>query len=167
MKKPTRDILALLATLSVITLLTLIFNVYRLKDRPTIVLPEIDFWKKFEVLNGNNGSFNTTMSDADFEAVQKELRDFIGKEISLTGFYVPHFRSDSTLVVSRYPNANCFFCGQAGIESIAGVELMEFKAVDYRIDQMLLVNGTLQVNIEDSNRLVYTLSRASVTELGL
>ena len=37
-----------------------------------------------------------------------------GKEVVLTGYYLPYSKIDSVIIISRYPNASCFFCGQAG-----------------------------------------------------
>jgi len=86
-----------------------------------------------------------------------------GTEITLTGYYLPYSRQDSVIILSRYPNASCFFCGQAGIESVAMVELVDLKT--YKTDQRLTVRGKLQLNNTDVDRLAFIIKEAEVEEL--
>jgi len=86
-----------------------------------------------------------------------------GKEVVLTGYYLPFSKIDSVIILSRFPNASCFFCGQAGIESVAMVEIGEPGS--YKVDQRLSVRGKLVLNTEDVNRLAFILADATVEQV--
>jgi len=70
-----------------------------------------------------------------------KLMDLSGKEVTLSGFFLLYSRLDSVIIISRYPNASCFYCGMAGIESVAMIEL-ETRA--HFIEQ--IKNFSLRVN---------------------
>src|SRR5687767_8779931 len=48
-----------------------------------------------------------------------ELKALEGKEVTIEGFYVPFApEGESYIIISKYPQSQCFFCGGAGPESI-------------------------------------------------
>ncbi len=75
-----------------------------------------------------------------------ELKDLVGKEISLEGYYLPiDVDGDAYIILSKFPYSQCFFCGGAGPESIAEVT---FKVTPgkFEMDQYLRVKGKLKLN---------------------
>ncbi|MDZ4714090.1 MAG: hypothetical protein SH819_01355 [Cytophagales bacterium] len=78
-----------------------------------------------------------------------ELKDLVGKEVSLEGYYLPiDIEGDAYIILSKYPYSQCFFCGGAGPESIAEVTF-KAKPGKFQMDQFLRVKGKLKLNEGD------------------
>jgi hypothetical protein len=76
----------------------------------------------------------------------QELKDLVGKEISLEGYYLPiDVEGDAYIILSKFPYSQCFFCGGAGPESIAEVAF-KAKQGKFEMDQYLRVKGKLKLN---------------------
>lgn len=86
---------------------------------------------------------------------------FQGKEVILTGYMIPVDVDANYYVLSANPFSACFFCGQAGPESVVSVK---FKKVTKRFntDDRITVKGTLKLNADDINELNYILTNADV-----
>jgi hypothetical protein len=57
-----------------------------------------------------------------FPTFSADLKAQVGKEIELEGYYLPvDVEGDAYIILSKFPYAQCFFCGGAGPESIAEV----------------------------------------------
>lgn len=93
-----------------------------------------------------------------------ELQALKGEEVSLAGFFLPYSKVDSIIIISRFPIASCFYCGQAGVESVAMVEMVDSPAKPYKTDQRLVVKGKLALNNSDVNKLAFVLTGATVEE---
>ncbi len=133
----------------------------------TIELPSVDYWEIFAGISKERKYFEEVDTYYRVPVFTDELREKEGETIVLSGFFLPYSTEDSLIIISRYPNASCFFCGQAGVESVAMVELEVPNQNAYIMDQMLLVKGKLELNSTDINRLAFVIKEASVVELGL
>lgn len=60
------------------------------------------------------------------------------------------------LVLSKYPYSQCFFCGMAGPESIAEVQLAG-KRPKFRTDKTYTFTGKLKLNERDMEHLNFIL----------
>ena len=69
---------------------------------------------------------------------------------------------EDLVVLSKYPNANCFFCGGAGLESIMEVRLKEKPEQRFEMDEKLTFRGKLVVNSTDYNILSFILEDAEL-----
>jgi hypothetical protein len=90
-----------------------------------------------------------------------EIRSLEGQEITLPGYIIPFegmFKPEH-IIVSSLPVASCFFCGSGGPETVAEAYLKE--PVKYTA-KMVSVTGTLKLNDEDADQLMYILEDASV-----
>lgn len=90
----------------------------------------------------------------------EQVQQLDGKEITLKGFFLAADLTGNLFVLSANPMATCFFCGVAGIESVVEIEphpddLRIFKRL--RTDNYIEVKGTLQLNPDDFERLIYIL----------
>lgn len=86
-----------------------------------------------------------------------------GKSVELEGFYIPLETSPSkTLILSKYPMAECFFCGGAGPESIAVVYLDNPPTRRPKLDQILKVRGILHLNANDVEEMTFILKNAEL-----
>lgn len=83
------------------------------------------------------------------------------KEVELTGYMIPVDVDANMYVLSANPYSSCFFCGQAGPESVVQVK---FKKVTkrYNTDDRVTVKGTFITNADDINEMNYILTNAEV-----
>lgn len=92
-----------------------------------------------------------------YPVFSKELKDLVGKEVSIEGYYLPiDVPADAYIILSKFPYSQCFFCGGAGPESIAEVTF-KVKQEKLQMDQYLRVKGILKLNegnIEHGNFIV-------------
>ena len=128
---------------------------------------EIDFWQMFAGIKKERTYIEEANAYYRIPVFTPELEEQSGKEISLSGYFLPYSRLDSVIIISRFPNSSCFFCGQAGIESVAMVELGKPYDDSFRMDQMLLVRGKLSLNSSNVNKLAFVITDASIEEMGL
>lgn len=91
-----------------------------------------------------------------------ELMSFNGKEIRVKGYVIPVDVELGMYMVSANPFANCFFCGNAGPETV--VELFpNGKFPRFSTDQVVTFKGILQVNTEgEMNAVPYQLFQAEM-----
>ncbi len=93
-----------------------------------------------------------------------ELKAFEGKLVTLTGFYIPLDMNNSEIaVVSKFPNAECFFCGGAGPESIVVGYLKKKPNQRVKMDEIVKIKGRLKLNEDDIDELNFILYDAELT----
>lgn len=94
-----------------------------------------------------------------------ELKALNGKEIILSGFYIPlDFEDDRTIIISKYPMAQCFFCGGAGSESVAVAYLQSKPSRRFKTDQIIKVKGILTLNEKDVDELNFIIKDAKIIQ---
>ncbi len=88
-----------------------------------------------------------------------EVLAWEGKEIMLVGYIIPTADAPgfTGVILSKFPYAMCFFCGEAGAESVAELRLKE-EAPDFDIDRPYVFKGTLMLNDEDFDQLNFILT---------
>lgn len=79
-----------------------------------------------------------------------------GKEVYITGYVIPVDYDEDFYVVSRYPFANCFFCGGAGPESVVDLRF-KGKTRRYETDERLTFKGVFALNANDIYQMNYIL----------
>lgn len=95
----------------------------------------------------------------------KRMKAMDGKEVTLTGHYLPMELTGERIIISKLPYASCFFCGGGvGQESVAEVQ---FNSVQrpFRMDELVTVKGRLKLNEDDFDHLVFILEDAEVIDL--
>ena len=143
-------------TKKIATLLLLSFCLHSFIDAQEsigwISLADVSFEEKKEseedILSYNHATFG--------ESIQK----LAGKEISITGYMIPMDPMGITYVLSRNPNATCFFCGGAGPETVLQLNLKPSAVKRYETDDRVTFKGILQLNEKDINSLTYVLEEA-------
>ncbi|MEM8524266.1 MAG: DUF3299 domain-containing protein [Bacteroidota bacterium] len=88
-----------------------------------------------------------------------------GKEISITGYTIPIDGTGTYYVLSKFPYANCYFCGGAGPETIIELSLKPDAQRRFETDERVTVTGKLQLNENDVYRLPYLVVEATVEPL--
>ncbi|MFM7730601.1 MAG: hypothetical protein ACKO6L_06160 [Flavobacteriales bacterium] len=84
-----------------------------------------------------------------------------GKEVYITGYVIPVDLDENFYVISRYPYANCYFCGGGGPESVVDLRFAG-KNRTYKTDERLTFKGKLKLNATDIYQMNYILE--GVTE---
>lgn len=90
----------------------------------------------------------------------EQVQKLDGQEVTLKGFFLAADLTGDLYVLSSNPMATCFFCSAAGIETVVEIEphpddLRLFKRL--RTDNFIEVKGTLHLNPDDFERLIYIL----------
>jgi hypothetical protein len=89
-----------------------------------------------------------------------DLKALVGKEITIEGYYVPFApEGDSYIIISKFPMAQCFFCGGGGPESIAEVNFTK-QSLKFDVDDLITVKGKLKLNIDDLDHVNFILDQA-------
>lgn len=83
-----------------------------------------------------------------------------GKEFFITGYVIPVDVDEDFYVLSRYPFANCFFCGGAGPESVIDLRFPGKSPRPYQTDERLSFRGVLRLNADDVYQMNYILEGA-------
>ena len=91
-----------------------------------------------------------------------DLKALQGQEVSIEGYYVPFAPEDGNyVIISKYPMAQCFFCGGGGPETVAEVNFAG-ETPTFSIDDLIVVKGRLKLNLEDLDHLNFILEKATL-----
>ena len=116
-----------------------------------------------------------TLSDVEFRDVfLEELQAYYwkptfgpkvlkseGKDFFITGYVIPVDIDEDFYVLSRYPFANCFFCGGAGPETVVDLPFPGRVPREYVTDERLTFAGTLKLNADDIYQMNYIITGAT------
>lgn len=113
-------------------------------------LSKITFKKQMDEIMGFN---------VDVPVFSKDVKDLEGQEVTIKGYIIPveGYKSHREFVFSAFPYNMCFFCGGAGPETV--MEVYSIDPVKYSAKQVTL-KGKLELNDDDINRLMYSLTDA-------
>lgn len=94
----------------------------------------------------------------------EELKSHAGTQVVLEGYIIPldQARGQDYFVLSRFPYNNCFFCGNAGPETVAEVYTRE--PINFEAGKVQ-VTGQLLLNDDDPLHLFFIIEDADVTYL--
>ena len=91
------------------------------------------------------------------------VKDLEGVQVYIKGYMLVIDPSKNIYILSRYPYASCFFCGNGGPESIVELKLREGQP-EFKMDQKATILGTLELNYDDIYQCNYILQDAEVYE---
>ena len=80
-----------------------------------------------------------------------------GQDVYITGYVIPVDLDEDFYVLSRYPFANCFFCGGAGPESVVDLRFADSDHRTYQTDERLTFHGNVRLNADDVYQMNYIL----------
>ena len=117
-------------------------------------LAKITYKKEYDELMGFK---------VDVPVFSEEIKEMAGKEIKIKGYIIPveGYKSHKEFIFSAYPYNMCFFCGGAGPETVMEVSAVE--AVKYTAEQ-IEIQGKLELNDKDVNRLMYILTEVKLVK---
>lgn len=82
-----------------------------------------------------------------------------GKPVQIKGYVIPVDVETGYFVLSANPFASCFFCGQAGPETIVELQ-MKPGGKRFNTDDVVTFKGVLRLNYEDLMHCNYMLENA-------
>lgn len=95
-----------------------------------------------------------------FPKFSPSVKALNGKKISLKGFVIPleSVEGQTVIILSKYPNSSCFFCGASGPETVVQIELK--KKLNLRLDQIKNFTGVFRLNDTDISKLNFIIEDA-------
>ena len=114
-------------------------------------LGQIDFIKKRDNVYG----------EVMFPVIHPNLKNLQGKKIVAKGFIVPI--DNKSYALSKNVFAQCFFCGNAGPETIMGIH---FKGTTPKLktDTYVTIEGNFRYNDNNVDDWIYHIDNAVITE---
>lgn len=88
------------------------------------------------------------------------VKGFEGKKWHITGYIIPVDIDEDFYVLSRYPFANCFFCGGAGPETVVDLQFEGHSPREFATDERLTFAGELKLNADDVYQMNYIIKGA-------
>lgn len=91
---------------------------------------------------------------------------YSGLEVQIKGYMIPVSETgdEEIFILSAFPYSQCFFCGQAGLESILDIQLKNEPQRNLKLDEQLSFKGKLRLNATDLDYLIYILDDAELIE---
>lgn len=85
-----------------------------------------------------------------------KLEDLEGEEVLIAGYIIPTNFEENTYALSANPFSSCFFCGNAGPETVMQLRFKN-KQSKFLTDQYVIVKGKLVLNRSNPNELFFIL----------
>ena len=123
--------------------------------------PDTLSWKLLGVIKINKKPDKDYPDGVMFPIVNSSLKEKNKKKIVMSGFIIPI--DNVSYALSKNVFASCFFCGQAGPETIMGIK---FKGATPKLktDQYVTLEGTFRYNDNDVNDWIYHIENAVITK---
>ena len=123
-----------------------------------------DMWNEFAKTKFEPKYYEKIGEYIFYPSFSAELKALVGKEVTIEGFYVPYAPEDGNyIILSKYPNNQCFFCGVGGPESVAEVVLKD-ASLKFHVDDLITVKGKLKLNTDDVDHMNFILVDAVIVK---
>lgn len=96
-----------------------------------------------------------------YPKINSTLKTKNKKEIIMSGFIIPI--DNKNYALSKNVFAACFFCGQAGPETIMGIKFKD-ESVRLKTDQYVTLRGTFRYNDSDVDDWIYHIENAIIVK---
>jgi hypothetical protein len=96
-----------------------------------------------------------------YPVVNPTLKAKNKKAITMSGFIIPI--DNKNYALSKNVFASCFFCGQAGPETIMGIKFKN-PGIKLKTDQYVTLQGTFRYNDSDVDDWIYHIENAVITK---
>lgn len=118
-------------------------------------------WKQLGVINYVKKAHPDYPEGVMFPVINAGLKAKAKKRVVLKGFIIPIDATNYAL--SKNVFASCFFCGQAGPETITGIKFRG-KTPKLKTDQYVTLEGVFRYNETDVNDWIYHIDDAVITK---
>jgi hypothetical protein len=132
-----------------------------LEAENAFVAPDTLNWKLLGVIKYVKKPSKDYPDGVMFPIINSTLKAKNKKTIAMSGFIVPI--DNTSYALSKNVFASCFFCGQAGPETIMGIK---FKGATPKLktDQYVTLVGTFRYNDDDVNDWIYHIENAVIVK---
>jgi len=89
------------------------------------------------------------------------LKKYDGKEVMISGYIIPMDIDNNSYALSMSPFSSCFFCGNAGPNTVINLQFKE-KQSKFLVDQFLLIKGVFILNENNPNALFFKITGAEI-----
>lgn len=96
-----------------------------------------------------------------YPVINPTLKTKNKKPITMSGFIIPI--DNKNYALSKNVFASCFFCGQAGPETIMGIKFKN-PATKLKTDQYVTIQGNFRYNDADVDDWIYHIDNAVITK---
>ncbi|MFK7924721.1 MAG: DUF3299 domain-containing protein [Bacteroidia bacterium] len=93
-----------------------------------------------------------------FPAFGEAVQAMATKKIAISGYVIPI--TYDRYVLSANPFSQCFFCGNAGPESVMELNINDLEGILFHTDEFRTFTGVFKLNDLDVNQLNYLLEDA-------
>lgn len=123
--------------------------------------PDTLSWKLLSVIKFIKKPAKDYPEGVMFPIVNSTLKEKNKKKIVMSGFIIPI--DNVSYALSKNVFASCFFCGQAGPETIMGIK---FKGATPKLktDQYVTLEGNFRYNDNDVNDWIYHIENAVIVK---
>lgn len=134
---------------------------FSLFEKKTFVVVDTLSWKQLGAIKFLKKKHKDYPEGVMFPLVNATLKAKNKKRIAMSGFIVPI--DNTTYALSKNVFASCFFCGQAGPETIMGIK---FKGATPKLktDQYVILEGNFRVNETDIEDWIYHVEDAVIVK---
>lgn len=125
-----------------------------------LIVMQLQGWDVFKDVKFKTSYNDELETFVDIPKFGDELKALDGNRVKIKGHYLPlELKDEQAIILSKFPYASCFFCGGAGLESVIEVH---FAAPQkrFKADEVITVEGTLKLNKDDFEHLVFVLDDA-------
>ncbi len=116
-----------------------------------VTLADVTFEKKYS---------EELMLEYDVATFGDLIKQFDGKEVQISGYVIALDALGVSFVLSRNPNATCFFCGGGGPETIVDIKVKPKALKRYKMDERKTFKGILKMYPDNSGSFIYLLTEA-------
>ncbi|MEM9931092.1 MAG: hypothetical protein AAF840_14835 [Bacteroidota bacterium] len=122
-----------------------------------------NLWKTLSKITWKKQYDETMGFKIDFPVFSEEILALEGETVEVRGYMIPieGLQTQAEFIFSAFPYSQCFFCGGAGPETV--MEVYAKDGIEYEVSAVTL-RGKLELNGEDINRLMYTITDAELVE---
>jgi len=142
-----------------IAVLLFFFNILAI----TVFAQQRNEWRLFSNLTFEE-YFNEDIGTYDLKPIfTEDLLALEGQEVVLLGYIISSSKTDGfeNVILSKFPFTSCYFCGNAGMETVAEIEY-DAKRSTFRMDSAYGFKGKLAFNKDNPDRLVVIIKEAEI-----
>ncbi|MBB6462155.1 hypothetical protein [Flammeovirga kamogawensis] len=121
-----------------------------------------DVWKTLSHVEMKTSMDETLGFEVSEPIFGGEVEMIDGSIITISGYILPVDSENGTSILSYMPFANCFFCGNAGPETVIELDMPKKQSL---VNKKVTVKGRLNLNRDDFYSLIYKLSAAKVIDV--
>ncbi|MEZ4775466.1 MAG: DUF3299 domain-containing protein [Bacteroidia bacterium] len=131
----------------------------RMESRQSTVLEEavIISWQDLKDVEFNEKFYEKEKEWMLFPTFGHSVQTLAGKTVEITGYVIP--LEPTRYALSANPFSACFFCGNAGPESVIELELASYDQM-YYTDEFRTFRGEFSLNTTNLDKMNYVLTGA-------